>query len=108
MTWIKSIGTLAYGPGTERLVLLADQEISDLYHSLVPAYVGLARQAYPAHVSVVRRVTPPNMEAWGKHEGKKLPFEYEDRVEHDETYGCCLKKAQQLQRWDELRPYPKK
>ena len=82
---IKSVGTLAYGPGN-RVVLLAEQDIAEFYFSLVPKWVGLKRQAYPAHVSVVRKETPPDMGVWRKHDGKTIPFEYLEQIENDETY----------------------
>jgi hypothetical protein len=104
--WIKSTGRLSYVPW--KVVLLADQDVADFYFSMVPKHVGLKRQAYPAHVSVVRKETPPNMEAWGRHEGELIQFEY-GGIEHDETYYWLAVRAPRLIEIREelgLAPYP--
>lgn len=85
MIWHRSVGILSYGPGI-RVVLLADQGIVDFYYSLVPKHVGLAKQAYEAHVSVVRKEKPTNTREWGKYDGEEAEFEYMGVVKNDETY----------------------
>lgn len=84
--WHRSIGTICYGPGNQRAVLAVDQGIADFYFSLIPKWVRAWPQRHGAHVSVVRREVPPNMDAWGRHEGERVEFEYEDEVSNDETY----------------------
>jgi len=85
MIWHKSVGRLSYGPGI-RIILLVDQQIADYYYSLVPKYVDLSRQAYDAHVSVVRHEKPADTSAWGDYDRDEAGFEYGTQVFHDETY----------------------
>lgn len=35
------------------------------------------KPAWNSHVSIVRGEDPPNAEAWGRHEGESVEFEYE-------------------------------
>jgi hypothetical protein len=69
-----------------KVILEIDQEISDYYRSFVPKYIKLQRQMYPAHVSVVRKEMPKNMENWCKYDGKLFNFEYEGFIFNDEKY----------------------
>ena len=43
---------------------------------------------YPAHITIVRlnKEQPSNMDVWGKHEGRKINFEYEPGVHRDDKY----------------------
>ena len=86
MSWITSIGVLNYGPGERRVVLHVDQGIADFYRAMLPKWLPANAQYYPAHISVVRHETSPNMSAWKKHEGERIAFEYKPEVVGDETY----------------------
>jgi hypothetical protein len=83
--WFASKGVLKYGPGN-RAVMNVDQGIADFYLALVPAWVGACHQRYRAHVSFVRHIQPPDMSAWGKHDGECVDFEYNSEVSSDATY----------------------
>jgi hypothetical protein len=85
MIWHESVGRLSYGPGI-RIVLLVDQQIADYYYSLVPKYVDLSRQAYDAHISVVRHEKPTDTSTWGNYESDEVGFEYGAQIFNDETY----------------------
>jgi hypothetical protein len=82
----KSVGILEYGPGTNRIVLNVDQGIADFYRSLIPKAWPKNPQRYMAHISVVRKITPPDLRAWGKYSGEHIEFEYEPEIIWDEKY----------------------
>lgn len=86
-TTYASEGILKYGPGI-RAIVEADQGISDFYRKLIPKYHYAQPQFYPAHITVVRtdRETPTNMDAWGKYEGRVIPFTYDPEIHTDGTY----------------------
>lgn len=69
-----------------KAVLLVDQGIADFYRSLIPKSIPILPQRWPAHVSIVRRQHPKNMEYWRKHENEQIEFEYSPIVTWDETY----------------------
>lgn len=69
-----------------KVILLADQGISNLYRNLIPRYLHVRPQMYPAHVSVVRKETPAYLEPWGRHADKSIEFEYESWVYNDHKY----------------------
>ena len=84
----KSIGTLRYENkgGKYKLIVEVDQGISDYYRSLIPKWITVNPQMYRAHISVVRREIPVNLEYWGKYEGEKIEFSYEGIVRQGTVY----------------------
>src|SRR5271170_4158649 len=70
----------------KKLIVSADQELSRYYRALVPTYIRLNPQRYPAHISVVRNETPSLMEHWGKHQGREIEFQYEPYVHSGTIY----------------------
>jgi hypothetical protein len=89
MTLHTSTGVLEYARTENygfRCVLGIDQEISNYYRALLPKWISTNRQMYPAHVSVVRKEVPPNLDVWGRHDGEVIEFQYEHFVYNDETY----------------------
>jgi hypothetical protein len=96
MAWCKSVGTLRYGPGI-RLVVEADDGIAEYYRSLLPKAAGVKPQRYGVHISVVRKETPPIMDAWGRHEGQSVEFEYQNLVVNDEKYYWLDVRCQRLE-----------
>jgi hypothetical protein len=81
-----SLGTLKYSINPYKLIVEVDQELSDYYRSMVPAYVNLKKPMYPAHISVVRKETPIHLDDWALYEGHRVLFEYENIIYNDETY----------------------
>lgn len=81
-----SSGKLIYSENPDKLILEVDQGLSDFYFSMVPKCVGLKKQYYPAHISVVRNVIVPNKAFWKKYEGNIINFTYEDYIYNDELY----------------------
>lgn len=81
----RSTGILRYSPNLW-LVVDVDQGMADFYRWLITRYIPINRQKYPAHISVVRREKPTNIEVWNKYEGHEIEFEYSPEVTHDETY----------------------
>jgi hypothetical protein len=79
-----SIGTLRYG--FTHLVVDVDTEIPRYYRALLPKYVEIQPQMYPAHISVVRKETPPNMDLWKKYDGEKVEFKYSPIVHEGSVY----------------------
>jgi hypothetical protein len=82
----KSQGRLQYSQDPVKLIVQVDPGIAYFYRALIPKYLRVKGQAYPPHISVVRKVIPPNMEVWGKYEGQKVEFEYDTYVFNDSTY----------------------
>lgn len=80
----KSVGVLRYSGLNLRLDV--DQGIVELYRALVPKSIVLNRQAYRAHISVVRHEIPPKMEFWRRHEGEKIEFFYNPHVYNGKVY----------------------
>ncbi len=88
----KSVGVLRYDHTPEyghRLVMECDQAIMDYYRDLLPFWKKPNPQRYGAHVSVVRHEVPVNLEAWGRHSGEKIEFDYTGEVFFGRVY-CWL------------------
>lgn len=99
MKLCESIGELKYSNNPYKLILEVDQGISDYYRSMIPKYYKVNRQLYNAHISIVRKEIPVNLQYWNKYQGKELKFEYEPFVYFDETYfwlNCYLKEIQDI------------
>ena len=79
-----SSGYLRYHPN--KLILEIDQQLVDYYRALVPKSIGLSRQRHDAHISVVRKETPPLMEFWEKYEGELIEFCYDPIIKNGEIY----------------------
>lgn len=86
----RSTGILRYhNEPVLKLVVDVDQAISDYYRSLLPPYKKANPQRYGAHISVVRKEIPPNMQFWGKYEGEEVEFFYAPGVQFGKVY-CWL------------------
>lgn len=84
---IRSSGTLSYSAGEPfRLVVDVDQGLVDMYRALVPPYVRLRRQRWPAHITVVRNEPILCRGPWAAHQGATVEFEFDPVVAHDLTY----------------------
>lgn len=84
-----SEGYLRYRIGPEggySLRLEVEQDILEYYRWLLPPYVQTNKPMYPAHISVVRKEVPPNLTAWGNHEGEEVDFVYYNVIFTSETY----------------------
>lgn len=82
----KSTGILHYSINPYKLVLDADQDLSDYYRSLIPKYIKVNKQMYGAHISLVRNETPEKLSFWNKYEGKQISFTYENVIYNDSVY----------------------
>jgi len=84
----KAAGILRYGVAEygHKLVLEIEQDLADYYRSLIPKYYHVNRQRYGAHVSVVRKETPANPDAWGKYEGEEIEFVYDSEIKRGTVY----------------------
>lgn len=69
-----------------RLVVEVDPGIHRLARWLMPKHVRANVPMYPPHISVVRKQVPTKLEAWGRHEGRMIEFEYSCWLYNDETY----------------------
>ena len=85
----RSVGILRYSQTGVNLRVEVDQGIADYYRSLIPKSIKPNRQAYPAHISVVRKETVPRMDLWRKYEGEELEFHYSPMI-HSGTVYCWL------------------
>jgi hypothetical protein len=104
----QSSGKLKYSIDPIKLILQVDRGISDYYASTVPKYIKLKRQAFPAHISVVRNATPPNMEFWNKYDGNEINFQYENYIYNDNTYywlNCYSVELENIRSELGLQPY---
>jgi hypothetical protein len=84
----ESVGTLHYEikDANCKLIVRIDQAISNYYRSLIPKWIPNNPQAYPAHISVVRKEIPPHLQYWGKYEGEKITFWYEPTIHEGTVY----------------------
>lgn len=81
-----STGFLKYYTDPYKLIVEVDQGISDYYRSTIPKYIKTNKQLYPAHISVVRKEIPPNLNVWNKYQDKEIEFQYEHYVYNDDVY----------------------
>lgn len=83
-----------------KLVLEIDPGISAYYRALIPKWFDKPKpQFYSPHISLVRRETPPNMEHWKKHEGRKIAFQYSNEIQFGEVYcwlNCFSKEFEEI------------
>lgn len=86
MELYKSTGVLRYSQTGLNLRVDIDQAIVEYYRALVPKWIPLNRQAFRAHISVVRHEDVPNMELWRRHEGERIEFHYIPYVHHGKVY----------------------
>lgn len=88
MRLYSSIGRLKYDVGEfgYKLILEVDPELVNYYRSLVPKWIKINRQMYAPHISVVRKEIPPNLNEWGKHEGREVEFAYANIVYNGTIY----------------------
>ena len=88
-TLFKSSGVLSYshkdGYGY-RLVLNIDPGITKYYRALLPKSIRIAPQLHPAHISVVRKEIPVNLNCWGIHEGEEVEFYYSNIIYSGKVY----------------------
>lgn len=85
----QSIGVLHYSHNDNygyRLVMDVDQGIADFYRSMLPKWIDRKPQRYGAHVSIVRKEVPVNLDVWGKHEGQEIEFSYSNMVQTGIVY----------------------
>lgn len=84
-----STGIIRYHDNPYKLVVDIDQEISNYYRSLLPKCIKPNRQRYEAHISVVRKEIPINLQFWKKYEGEEVEFCYTNQVFFSDNY-CWL------------------
>lgn len=82
----QSTGTLRYSDSPYKLVVEADPQLAAYYRALVPRWIDLCAPRYPAHVTVVRNEDSVILEAWRRHEGEQIEFEYSPVVRFGEIY----------------------
>lgn len=92
-----STGILKYFSNPLKLIVQVDQGISDFYRTLIPKSHYVQRQMYAAHISVVRKEKPPKMDLWGKHQNRKIVFEYDNMIYNNETYYWLNAYAKELE-----------
>jgi hypothetical protein len=82
----RSSGILQYFTDPLKLVVQVDPDLGNFYRSLIPKYYGVNRPMYEPHISVIRKVVPPNMLVWGKYQDERVDFDYDTYVFNDELY----------------------
>jgi hypothetical protein len=85
---LTSSGVLRYSleSGQHRLVVEVDRELARYYRSLIPKWIDTNKPKYSAHISVVRKEVPIELDHWGKYEGQPAMFHYSPIVHCDEVY----------------------
>ena len=104
----KSTGYLRYYEDPLKLIVSVDEEICRYYRCSVPPVTKLSKQKYPAHISVVRKIVPPNMSCWRKYQNCRVRFEYEHYVYNDDRYwwlNVFSKELEAIRIELGLRPY---
>ena len=83
----QSSGTLEYSIKGDyyRLVVLVDPELHRFFRSTIPKYYICKPQRYAPHITVVRGETPCT-DAWDRHAGALVNFEYDPYLHHDGMY----------------------
>lgn len=95
--FFNSTGILKYSDNPYKLVVDVDEETSRYYRSLIPKYYCVAPQKYSAHISVVRKENPINIQNWNKYQGKLIQFSYENIIYNDEVYFWLNVFSQELE-----------
>lgn len=95
-------GHLRYGR-TKRLVVEVPQGLADYYRSLIPKWKQVNKQAFSAHITVVRagKEFPTNKEVWKKYEGEEITFSYEPHVYEGTVYywlNCFCTRLEEIRR----------
>ena len=96
-----STGILRYhyqGAGY-KLAVDIDPEITRFYRSLIPKNIKTNPQMYDAHISVVRKEVPPNLEFWERYEGQEIEFLYSPIIYYGEVYvwlNCFSKRLEEI------------
>lgn len=94
-----STGPLQYSieNGKYKLIVEVDTEIANYYRSLIPNYLRVKRQKYPAHISVVRNEEVVNLLEWGKYQNQEVTFWYNGIIHNDEAYFWLQANSLELQ-----------
>lgn len=86
----KSKGVLRYSEpdGQYRLVVDVDQQLADLYLSLIPPCKNVRRPRWGAHITIIRpyRDMPSMWDAWRLYEGEEIEFYYDNYIYNGEVY----------------------
>lgn len=80
-----SKGPLRYN-SNYKLIVEVDQDLSDYYRSLIPKWLPVQQQRWPAHISVIRKEIPLNLDYWGKYEGEEVEFYYDPIIQYGTVY----------------------
>lgn len=70
------IGTLRYYADEWKVNVAIEDDLVELYRSLIPKHIHLNKTKFPPHITVVRNEEIPNKEAWGKYNGLEIWFKY--------------------------------
>ena len=83
-------GILRYSTDADDGWLVADLDpgLGAYYLALLPKHLGVRRGKYDTHCTIVRggRDVPARLDAWGKHEGEVVTFDYEPVVRSSGLY----------------------
>ena len=85
----KSTGIVQYGVdnvGFVKVIVTVDPEIYRYYFSLIPKYIDIQPQLYPAHISVVRKESVIDLSHWQLHDNEVIEFYYDSVIKHGEVY----------------------
>ncbi len=83
--WHSSEGILKYGASST--VLLVDQELSDYYRRLIPRYIDVRPQRYPAHVTIFRaELELAESKSLRQYDGETIFFNYNSRIFYHDGY----------------------
>jgi hypothetical protein len=81
-----SSGILHYDYEEAKVILEIDQDIVEYYRSFIPKSIRYNIPLYAAHISIVRKESPPKLRYWGLYEGEEIPFLYSNILREDDFY----------------------
>lgn len=80
MTLFTSVGIVKNH--NTKLIVEIDEEISNYYFKLIPKYLGVQRQKFKPHISILRKAH----DDFHKYDGSEVVFEYTNYIYRDEIY----------------------
>ena len=94
-----SVGTLRYSQledGASKLIVEVEPDIAYLALALAPRALGLQRQRFTPHISVIRHERICDHPLWARHEGERVPFEYSMWLHDNDFFFWLRARCQRL------------
>ena len=69
-----------------KLNIEVDEQIVEFAKYLVPKYIGLRKQKYKPHITVIRNEIISNLNKWGLYHDTIINFQYDNYIYNDDNY----------------------